>query len=958
MLGGWLLATWIAFAGGGDLVLPPGGTIQALGPGPIVRYVADRDGPVTIALDSFEMDAFLCVTDASGTLIAAAEDGGIRQNARVVVELRAGQTVWIECTTMNPNRWSGRFTLSARPGDVPPPTGPQRDAIEGEFYRAYAGRYLSKGDPVRAAESLAFGARLFLRANSLDRAVAAAKDAWDLARAIDRVDIELNALTTGSLAAEHLADHASAIELARESLALATVTRSDARPIAEITFRLGRALLVGGRLVEARLAFEFGRDTSASADLQREWSRHELGLAQVAHRDEDLELASRHLDAAETHAQSMADVELLRSIDLERTLLAFRRVRFAEANQRLEEQLARAYERRDFSAIGMCRSTLGLVQMNRRRDYDAAERELRAAIGAFEDAGEPVNHLGARMQLLEVRQRRILDTTTGDSISRDAANRHSDALRELLTEAREVGAAWVEASIVLQLAEWSEWTKSDGEALRLAEEAEQIFAVRVGSPDGALRARRLQAFLRLRRGETAFARTVLDDALAHRAARETARDADDAVGDRVNAEAWSRLAIDVAAACVRDGADAAREFVRCASWRDRALFSGIPLALLMEQAEQFVGYRWPSTTRYVEFASGRDHSYAFVAGGGAMKLVELGPRSQLESLADTFVARVRDPRSEPLQFVGAGRALFDALLANVVAEGGVERVLVSPGEAFAVLPFDALLARDARPDAPCSDLAFAVRSLQIDLVPSWRTCVTGLPDRNGTADLGTLVVGDPSPTRMPPLPGAEHEARWIADHFRDAHGPDVGIELLVREDATRDRVLAGLARADLVHFAAHAEVDWSDPSLTGIVLAHDERLTLADIRSTTLRADLTVLSACATAAGQARSGSGLLSVASAFLDAGSRGVIATRFPVDDASADLFQRRFYLALWHAGLEPAAALRTAKLEFLDGSAVVGDSRPPRGRPAVTIEDTRPVPTAHPSRWAAFVYSSKQP
>lgn len=957
MLEGWLLATWMVFAGGGDLVLPPGGTIQALGPGPIVRYVADRDGAVAFALDSFEMDAFLCVTDEAGKLIAAADDGGIRQNARVVVDLRADQIVWIECTTMNVNRWSGQFTLSARAGDVPPPTGPQKDAIEGEFYRAYAGRYLVKGDPVRAAEAWAKAAALLDSAGRGPEARTAALAAIDAARRVDRSDLAINAATIASHAAERSGDQRAAIALAADAFELA-IDRAGPRVATATALRLAQVQLTSGRLVEARLAFEVGRDLADDATLVAERARHEFGLAQVAHRDERLEASSRHLDTAESLARSVGDGAMVDAIELERAQLAYRRLHFADASERLEAVLTRALARGDGSTAATCRSTLGLIAMHWKSDFAVAERELAAAATAFEALGEPVNALSARLQRHDVVLRRFLRTDGVEAApASDVVDRQLRDLDDVASRASALDAPWVEASARLLHATWSELVGFDHAALDAARAAERLFVDRVGSVDGALRARRHQASIRLRAGDVAFAGTVLDEALAYFETRGSASAQRDVVGDRVNAEAWSRLAVDVAATRVRAGADAGVEFVRCAPWRDRELCSGKPAAATFRDAQRFVAHAWPPSTRFVEFARGRDSLFAFIAGADAMRMLDVGPWRELASRSAAYVALVQDARSEAAAFSRDGRVLFDALLAPVLAGGDVARVVVGPGEDLAVLPFDALLSREVGERSSFADLPFVVRSTQIDFVPSWRTIVAAQTVSADRPSPRVLVIGDPRPTPLPPLPGAEREARGISELARVALGDATHVDAWIGEEATRARFLGVVAAADVIHVAAHAEVDWSDPVRTGIWFAGGERLTLDDVASTRLKARLTVLATCASAAGQARSGSGLLSLANAFLNAGSVGVIATRFPVDDAAADLFQRRFYRALWQRGLPPANALRAAKLEFLDGAALA-DEGWPRGRPAQRAESTRSNAMAHPARWAGYFHAGAEP
>ncbi|MBK6939578.1 MAG: CHAT domain-containing protein [Planctomycetes bacterium] len=957
MLEGWLLATWIAFAGGGDLVLPPGGTIQALGPGPIVRYVADRDGAVTFALDSFEMDAFLCVTDEVGMLIAAADDGGIRQNARVVVDLRADQTVWIECTTMNVNRWNGRFTLSARAGDVPTPTGPQKDAIEGEFYRAYAGRYLVKGDPVRAAEAWVKAAELLLSGGKHESALCAAREAISTARLVGRFDLAVAAANSASVAAQRVGDLHAAIEHAAAAFSLAT-GRADPRASSVTAHHLASILLASGRLVEARLAFEVGCDLAATDDLAVERALHRIGLAQVARRDESMETAARLLDEADEIARSHADNGLATDIEIERALIAYQRLRFAEADAKLRAVLERAQQRDDASTIGACRTTLGLIRMHWKSDFDAAEREFAAAARAFEVAGEPVNALGARFQRLDLVHRRVLAAdSVATSMPADAMQRHASELRALAESARDLDAPWLEASSRLALASWSDLAGLEDDALLEAIAAERVFAESVGSGKGILRARRLQAELRLRTGDVSFATEVLDQALAEFANGEAARDRIDAIGDRVNAEPWSKLAIDLAAARVRSGADAAAEFVRCAPWRDRALWSGGSARSTVVDAQEFVARAWPPTTRFIELVRGQRVLYAFVADEGGIRMIELGPWAELGERADAFVELVRDRTTLAPGLVPEGRALFDALLAPLLGPGTVTHVVVSPGERFAILPFDALLTRDVDAASNFADLPYVIRSMQVDLVTSWRSYVESHSSPMIAAAPRLLVVGDPRPTSLAPLPGARREAHGIAQFAGETFTGSAPVELWTGEDATRARVLGLLANADFVHVAAHAEVDPDDPTRTGVRLANDERLSIDDVASQRLRARLVVLSTCSSADGRARSGSGLLSLANSFLSAGSRGVVSTRFDVDDVSAELFLQRFYRAMWQRDLSPAAALHSAKLEFLDGTAIDGSGWV-RGKPAVSVDTPQPTATAHPARWAAYVYSGTEP
>jgi hypothetical protein len=106
----------------------------------------------------------------------------------------------------------------------------------------------------------------------------------------------------------------------------------------------------------------------------------------------------------------------------------------------------------------------------------------------------------------------------------------------------------------------------------------------------------------------------------------------------------------------------------------------------------------------------------------------------------------------------------------------------------------------------------------------------------------------------------------------------------------------------------------------------DGFLQARELRAMSLRLDLVVLAACRTAAGRARAGDHVRSLAYSFVEAGARSVVAASWEVPDQSTYELMRAFYAAL-RDGHSRVEALRLAKLDRLE-----------RGEP--------------PSAWAALV------
>jgi CHAT domain-containing protein len=119
-----------------------------------------------------------------------------------------------------------------------------------------------------------------------------------------------------------------------------------------------------------------------------------------------------------------------------------------------------------------------------------------------------------------------------------------------------------------------------------------------------------------------------------------------------------------------------------------------------------------------------------------------------------------------------------------------------------------------------------------------------------------------------------------------------------------------------VHFAAHATASRLRPLESAIILSDDGtsyRLYAGDVAKLRTGARVVTLSACQAAGAKAYRGEGLVGFAWAFLGAGAENVIATLWPVDDASTPRLMEQTYRQM-QLGHPPGDALREAKLAFL--------------------------------------------
>ncbi len=236
-------------------------------------------------------------------------------------------------------------------------------------------------------------------------------------------------------------------------------------------------------------------------------------------------------------------------------------------------------------------------------------------------------------------------------------------------------------------------------------------------------------------------------------------------------------------------------------------------------------------------------------------------------------------------------------------------------------------------------------------VPSLSALDSAIHGRLRTKQTSILAVGDPRED----LPGARAEVDAMAAVFPTP-------QVLIGKAATETAVRSGLAGAQVAHFAVHGvRTNPRRPAHLALLedSVHDGRLHADEIAALPIEAGLVVLSVCDSARGHANRGDEVVGVVDrAFLAAGARTVLASRWPVHDAASVLFMRGFYsqrptLGLLGAFHSAQLSLRNGRVKPADlGAPLLAQMARPRVkafrgvRPARKVVDLR-----HPYFWAAF-------
>ncbi|MEO7458018.1 MAG: CHAT domain-containing protein [Gemmatimonadaceae bacterium] len=241
----------------------------------------------------------------------------------------------------------------------------------------------------------------------------------------------------------------------------------------------------------------------------------------------------------------------------------------------------------------------------------------------------------------------------------------------------------------------------------------------------------------------------------------------------------------------------------------------------------------------------------------------------------------------------------------------VKRLVIVPDGSLHRLPFAALV-------LPGDSLL----SQRFELVtsPSVEIALHGLARREGGAGVrrnGVLAFGAPAVDvalagSWPPLPGASSEMRRIESIA-------AGTDVIEGDAATLASLRSAASRGGpVLHFATHARA-MEHSLMSGAMLFAPENgrlreATAPEIAAMSLPFDLVVLSACESGSGSLLSGEGLQGIATAFLEAGARGVLATRWRMADRGSEKFLDVFYESLVR-GRDAAGALADARRNAID-------------------------------------------
>jgi CHAT domain-containing protein/tetratricopeptide (TPR) repeat protein len=315
---------------------------------------------------------------------------------------------------------------------------------------------------------------------------------------------------------------------------------------------------------------------------------------------------------------------------------------------------------------------------------------------------------------------------------------------------------------------------------------------------------------------------------------------------------------------------------------------------------------------------------------------------QLNRLVADFVQALRDPHQDPRPL---GRKLYDQLIAPVAADldsARAKTVMFSLDGTLRYIPMAALYDGEKY------------------LVERYALSVYTEGSQNAVAEkpAAAWTVAGLGNSRAAPgfdsLPAVRKELHGIVREKSGDQGVLPGIVRLDTAFTKRAFQTALDTHYPVVHLASHFKFSPYGEYDSYLLLGDSSRLDLHELRTGPYSfrgVDLLTLSACQTAVIGSRNANGIEidGMAGIAQSRGAKAVMATLWPVVDASTQSFMQEFYRD--HGdGLTKAAALRKAQLAFLQGSG----KEVKQGKPNADGLFIPPsgVPYAHPYYWAPFI------
>jgi len=246
--------------------------------------------------------------------------------------------------------------------------------------------------------------------------------------------------------------------------------------------------------------------------------------------------------------------------------------------------------------------------------------------------------------------------------------------------------------------------------------------------------------------------------------------------------------------------------------------------------------------------------------------------------------------------------LWNALIGQVIgylSDKEFSEAILIPTGFFALLPLHAAWTDEK------GQRIYALDKVAFSFAPSARALNQAYIIAKKVATEQLLAVDNPLPiSKRSPLRYSNQEVSFLESVFPSR-------QILSKKQATKEAVLQTLPNVQIAHFCCHGSADREEPLESGLLMSFDEKITVQDLFQLKLSgARMAVLSACETGIIGAEIPDEVISLPSAFMQAGFAGAVSSLWSVDDQSTAQLMECFYRLWRERNMSPAFALRQAQ------------------------------------------------
>lgn len=306
---------------------------------------------------------------------------------------------------------------------------------------------------------------------------------------------------------------------------------------------------------------------------------------------------------------------------------------------------------------------------------------------------------------------------------------------------------------------------------------------------------------------------------------------------------------------------------------------------------------------FISYAIVNDQVYALHATGGTVtcKLLPASIKQQTGSwLQNYFSSTSSAYNNNPAAYFERSNEVRKQLLPFTTNN---QSLIISADGWLHNLPFEAL-STDGKQH-------FLAEQTAVSYVYSFLQYVQETKQSAGKLSL-TVYTFSQAQNGFAALPNSLAEAKQLNKQFRATSYEATATDA--------NAFVASMQSGTVLHIAAHAVADSTEQPF----LVLKQKFYLGQLQYVVTAAPLVVLTACETAAGKIQDGEGVASIGRAFISKGVKGVVASRWPVDDAVAPVFVRSFYTSLQQQH-SPVTALQNARKQYLQNNSSLAQKNP---------------------------------